>query len=104
MATAVRRRRDLILELLAEIPGVSCNVPDGAFYVFPNVTGLLNRPLKDGIVCKTSDELNNYLLNYAHIACVSGEAFGAPGYLRISYATSEQAITEGMHRFRNSLG
>ena len=104
MAAAFRRRRDLILELLAEIPGVSCGVPDGAFYVFPNVTGLLNRPLKHGVVCATSDELNNYLLNHAHIACVAGEAFGTPGYLRLSYATSEQAITEGMHRFRNSLG
>jgi aspartate aminotransferase len=104
MAVAFHRRRDLIIELLAEIPGVTCNVPDGAFYVFPNVTGVLNRPLKNGTVCTTSDELNNYLLDQAHIACVSGESFGAPGYIRLSYATSEAEITEGMRRFRDSLG
>ena len=103
MAAAFRKRRDLVLELLAAIPGVTCTVPDGAFYVFPNVTGLLNRPLKHGI-CTTSDELNNYLLEHAHIACVSGEAFGAPGYIRLSYATSEAEISEGMQRFRDCLG
>jgi aspartate aminotransferase len=104
MAAAFHRRRDLIMELLAEIPGVTCNTPDGAFYVFPNVSGLLGRPLKNGTVCATSDELNNYLLDQAHIACVSGESFGAPGYIRLSYATSEEQITEGMRRFRDSLG
>lgn len=103
MAAAFHKRRDLIMELLAEIPGVTCNTPDGAFYVFPNVTGLLDKPLKNGVVCKTSDELNNYLLDVAHIACVSGEAFGAPGYIRLSYATSEAEIVEGMRRFRDSL-
>jgi aspartate aminotransferase len=103
MAAAFHKRRDLIMELLAEIPGVSCSVPDGAFYVFPNVTGLLGRPLKNGTVCASSDELNNYLLEQAHIACVSGEAFGAPGYIRLSYATGEAEIVEGMRRFRDSL-
>jgi aspartate aminotransferase len=104
MAAAFHRRRDLILELLAEIPGISCAVPEGAFYVFPNVTGLLGRQLKHGVVCNSSDELNNYLLDHAHIACVSGESFGAPGYIRISYATSEEEIVEGMRRLRESLG
>lgn len=103
MAAAFHRRRDLIMELLAEIPGVTCNTPDGAFYVFPNVTGLLGKPLKGGVICHTSDELNNYLLDQAHIACVSGESFGAPGYIRLSYATSEAEIIEGMRRWRESL-
>ncbi|WP_129671399.1 pyridoxal phosphate-dependent aminotransferase [Candidatus Chloroploca sp. Khr17] len=103
MVAAFHKRRDLILGLLAEIPGVTCNVPDGAFYVFPNVTGLLNKPLKNGVVCATSDDLNNYLLDQAHIACVSGESFGAPGYIRLSYATSEEEIVEGMRRFRESV-
>jgi aspartate aminotransferase len=103
MAAAFHKRRDLILDLLAEIPGISCNTPDGAFYVFPNVTGLLGRPLKNGQVCNTSDELNLYLLDQAQIACVGGESFGAPGYIRLSYATSEQEIIEGMQRFRDSL-
>lgn len=103
MAAEFHKRRDLILELLAEIPGISCDVPDGAFYVFPNVTGLLNRPLKGGRICTTSDELNMYLLETAHIACVAGEAFGAPGYMRLSYATSRHDIIEGMQRLREAL-
>jgi aspartate aminotransferase len=103
MAAAFHKRRDLIMELLAEIPGVSCTIPDGAFYVFPNVSGLLGKPLKGGVVCATSDDLNNYLLDQAHIACVAGEAFGAPGYIRLSYATGEAEIVEGMRRFRDSL-
>ncbi|NJN15247.1 MAG: pyridoxal phosphate-dependent aminotransferase [Oscillochloris sp.] len=103
MAGQFHRRRDLMLELLAEISGVTCNVPDGAFYVFPNVEGLLNRPLRNGIVCRTSEELNLYLLEHAHIACVAGEAFGAPGHIRLSYATAEDEIYAGMNRFRDSL-
>lgn len=103
MAAQFHKRRDLILELLAEIPGVTCTVPDGAFYVFPNVESLLDRPLRNGAVCKTSDELNMYLLEQAHIACVSGEAFGMPGFIRLSYATAENEIVEGMRRFRDSL-
>jgi aspartate aminotransferase len=103
MAKQFHKRRDLILELLAEIPDITCSVPDGAFYVFPNVNGLLNRPLRDGKVCATSDDLTNYLLDTAHIAAVSGEAFGAPGYIRFSYATSEEQIIEGMRRFAAAL-
>jgi aspartate aminotransferase len=103
MAGEFHARRDLILELLAEIPGISCSVPDGAFYVFPNVNGLLNRPLKGGKICRSSDELNMYLLETAHIACVAGEAFGAPGYIRLSYATGRDEIVEGMKRLREAL-
>jgi aspartate aminotransferase len=103
MARQFHKRRDLILDLLAEIPDVTCNVPDGAFYVFPNVTGLLNRPLRNDTVCVTSDDLTNYLLDEAHIAAVSGESFGAPGYIRLSYATGEDQIVEGMRRFAAAL-
>ncbi|MBX0326843.1 pyridoxal phosphate-dependent aminotransferase [Oscillochloris sp. ZM17-4] len=103
MAAQFHKRRDLILDLLAEIPDITCNVPDGAFYVFPNVTGLLNRPLRGDTVCATSDELTNYLLDEAHIAAVSGESFGAPGFIRFSYATSEDQIIEGMRRFAAAL-
>jgi aspartate aminotransferase len=99
MVTAFQGRRDLIVELLSRIPGVTCMVPDGAFYVFPNVTGLLNRPLQDGTVCTTSEELSIYLLDKAHVGIVFGEAFGAPGYLRLSYAQSNESIEEGMRRF-----
>ncbi|MEI8308200.1 MAG: pyridoxal phosphate-dependent aminotransferase [Chloroflexales bacterium] len=103
MAAQFHKRRDIILDLMAGIPGVTCSVPDGAFYVFPNVTGLLNRPLRGGKVCATSDDLTNYLLDEAHIAAVSGEAFGAPGYIRFSYATAEEQIIEGMRRFAAAL-
>jgi aspartate aminotransferase len=103
MAADFRKRRDIILELLAEMPGIACSVPDGAFYVFPNVSGLLNRPLRNGVVCSTSDELTNYFLDEAHIAAVAGEAFGAPGYIRFSYATAEAEIIEGMQRLADVL-
>ncbi|MCU0492519.1 MAG: pyridoxal phosphate-dependent aminotransferase [Chloroflexaceae bacterium] len=99
MVRAFKERRDLIMEALDDVPGVTCSVPDGAFYVFPNVSGLLNRPLAGGTVCASSDELTMYLLEQAHIGVVSGESFGAPGYLRLSYATSNAEISEGMRRF-----
>jgi aspartate aminotransferase len=99
MVGEFHKRRDLILEFFAEIPGVTCAVPDGAFYVFPNVAALLNRPLRNGVSCASTDELTMYLLDQAHIAVISGESFGVPGYLRLSYATSEQEIVEGMQRF-----
>lgn len=103
MVQAFQQRRDLVLAALADIPGVSCTVPDGAFYVFPNVQGLLSTPLGDGTVVQSSFELADYLLNTAHIAFVPGEAFGATGYVRISYAQSEEQLTEGMQRFRRAV-
>ncbi len=104
MVAAFHERRDIILAALAEIPGVICNVPDGAFYVFPNVSGLLNRPLgPSGTLCATCDDLTCFLLEEAHIAVVSGASFGAPGYLRLSYATAREEIIEGMRRFRSAV-
>lgn len=99
MVQAFRSRRDLILAALAQQAGVMCDVPDGAFYVFPNVTALLNRPFANGITCATSLELTDYLLEHAQIGLVPGEAFGAPGYMRLAYAQSEASISEGMRRF-----
>jgi len=96
---AFRERRDVIVAGLTAIPGVTCAIPEGAFYVFPNVEGLLNRPLNGGKVCQTSNELANYLLDHAQIGVVPGEAFGAPGYLRLSYAQSKANILEGLTRF-----
>jgi aspartate aminotransferase len=99
MVTAFHERRDLMLGALNQIPGVHCVVPEGAFYVFPNVRGLLNTPLADGTVCASSEELTSYLLEQAHIGFVPGEAFGAPGYLRMSYAQSPANLSEGLRRF-----
>jgi aspartate aminotransferase len=104
MVKAFRERRDLIGEALSNIPGVTLNpVPDGAFYVFPNVTGLLGKPLRDGTVVDNALDLANYLIDKAHIGTVAGEAFGAPGYIRLSYATSNEEILEGMRRFADAV-
>ncbi|MFP4441016.1 MAG: pyridoxal phosphate-dependent aminotransferase [Chloroflexaceae bacterium] len=103
MVQAFHERRDLIIAALQEIAGVTCMVPDGAFYVFPNVSSLLNRPLKEGAVCATASDLAEYLLDQARIGVVPGEAFGAPGYLRLSYAQSNADIAEGMRRFAEAV-
>jgi aspartate aminotransferase len=104
MVRAFRERRDLIGEALSSLPGVSCTVPDGAFYVFPNVQGLLGRPLgQNGTVCESSQQLTDYLLDTAHIGVVPGEAFGAPGHLRLSYAASNADISEGIARFAEAV-
>jgi aspartate aminotransferase len=103
MVHAFKERRDLMLEALDKIHGVSCMVPDGAFYVFPNVTGLLNRPLGQNTTCTSSNELANYLLECAYIGVVPGEAFGMPGYLRISYAQSNANLIEGIRRFAEAV-
>lgn len=103
MVSAFRERRDLIGELLTSIPGVSLAMPDGAFYVFPDIRGLLGKKLACGVVCHTDDELAEALLEHAHIGVVAGSAFGAPGFLRLSYATSNALIIEGMARLRKAV-
>ena len=98
MREAYARRGVLMHRLLhAPIPGVSCREPQGAFYCFPNVTGLLGRSY-GGVTPATSLELADVLLEQAKVAIVPGEAFGAPGYARFSFATSDQAIQTGIDR------
>jgi aspartate aminotransferase len=105
MLAAFRERRDLIVGLLQAIPGVEVELPDGAFYAFPRVAGLLGRPLGEaGRVCTDDEELASYLLEQAHIGVVPGSAFGAPGFLRLSYATGAEQIAEGMRRFAAAVG
>lgn len=104
MVAAFRERRDRIVALLQAIPGITLTAPDGAFYVFPDVRGLLGRPLAQGQVCTDDDALANLLLEAAHIGVVPGSAFGAPGFLRLSYATSMAQIEEGIRRFRACVG
>lgn len=103
MVSAFRERRDLIGELLTSIPGISLAMPDGAFYVFPDIRGLLGKKLACGVVCHTDDELAEALLEHAHIGVVAGSAFGAPGFIRMSYATSNALIREGMQRFAKAV-
>lgn len=103
MVEAFRSRRGRIVELLRAIPGVSVALPDGAFYAFPNVQGLLGRPFANGQQVADDDALAAYLLDVAHIGVVPGSAFGAPGFLRLSYATSMPLIEEGMRRFAEAV-
>jgi aspartate aminotransferase len=97
MREAFDRRRRAMTRLLNEVDGVGCAEPLGAFYCFPNVTGLLGRALK-GRVSETSAELAAELLDLIKIAVVPGEAFGAPGYFRMSYALGDADLAEGIGR------
>ncbi len=97
MRTAFDRRRRTMVAMLNAIDGVACPEPEGAFYCFPNVTGLLGRSLK-GRVASTSAELAEVLLETIKVAVVPGEAFGAPGYFRLSYALSDGDLEEGLSR------
>lgn len=103
MVKAFRERRDYIIKAMNNMAGVRCALPDGAFYAFPNVEGVLGKSLKGGRICNTSNELAEYLLEEAHVAAVGGEAFGAPGYMRFSYALGLDQIKEGMERMHAAL-
>jgi len=95
-------RRDLILNLLGDIEGFSCNIPEGAFYVFPDVSALFGKTFK-GQKINTATELSLYLLEEALVATVTGEAFGNPNCIRISYAASQDQIIEAVRRIKNAL-
>lgn len=97
MRTAFDRRRVLITGLLDAIPGMTCPLPEGAFYVYPSVRSLVGRTLR-GTVIESSAHLAGLILDEAEVAVVPGEAFGTPGYLRLSYATSDDDIREGVGR------
>ncbi|MBI5673999.1 MAG: pyridoxal phosphate-dependent aminotransferase, partial [Nitrospirae bacterium] len=97
MVEEFSRRRTVIVEGLNKIPGLSCRMPSGAFYAFPNVKGLLGKRGPSGIL-KTPNDLAQYLLHEARIAVVPGEPFGSPEHLRLSYATSMTNITRGLER------
>ena len=105
MGRAFALRRKSIMVALNQVPGVECPEPKGAFYVFPDVTSLLNRPLgPHGNTSRTSSDLAAAILEETHVAAVPGEAFGAPGHLRFSYALSDQDLAEGMRRFQAWIG
>ncbi len=102
MRSAFAKRRQLIVEGLSRLPGFECVPPDGAFYVFPSVSGLIGRRV-GGRSIGSSLELANVLLDEVSVAVVPGEAFGAPGYLRFSYALQDEAIQEGLERLERLL-
>jgi aspartate/methionine/tyrosine aminotransferase len=103
MGVAFDRRRKLIVKMLNEIPGVDCPTPTGAFYVYPSVKGLLGKEIR-GKRPQTSAELATLILEEAEVAAVPGEAFGPSGYLRFSYALSDEDIVEGITRVQKILG
>ncbi|MCB0901596.1 MAG: pyridoxal phosphate-dependent aminotransferase [Actinobacteria bacterium] len=102
MREAFDRRRLTIVGMLNEIPGVTCPVPEGAFYAYPSVRGVLGREIR-GRIPQTSAELAEIILDEAEVAVVPGEAFGTQGYLRLSYALGDEDLVEGVQRIANLL-
>ena len=102
MVNAFHSRRDLVVKLLREIPGIKINVPEGAFYVFPDVSSFFGKTL-NGTLINNADDFSMYLLAKANVATVTGDAFGNPNCIRFSYATSEEILTEAMKRIKEAL-
>jgi aspartate/methionine/tyrosine aminotransferase len=102
MKVAFDRRRRTMVGMLNDIEGVNCPVPQGAFYVYPSVKGLLGRTIR-GVTPQTSAELAALILDEAEVAVVPGEAFGPSGYLRLSYALGDADLTEGVSRLQKLL-
>lgn len=102
MIDEFHKRRDLILELLGEIKGFNLNVPEGAFYVFPDISSFFGKTL-NGTTINNASDLSMYLLENANVATVTGEAFGNPNCIRISYAASEKELREAISRIKAVL-
>lgn len=102
MVAIFRQRRDMMLDLLREIPGLKVNVPTGAFYIFPNIKGLIGKQF-NGKKITCGDDLANFLLDEAHVALVGGDSFGDPESIRISYATSEDKLRESARRIKEAV-
>ena len=103
MRRAFERRRNLVVELARQIPGLKVNEPQGAFYLFPEVSAYLGKSAPDGRTIATSGDLAMYLLECGHVATVDGAAFGVEGYIRMSYATGDDKIREAMRRIADAL-
>ena len=102
MVDEFRSRRDLILKLLNNIEGFKCNIPDGAFYVFPDISHFFGKTINDFSI-KNASDMSMFLLENALVATVTGEAFGNPNCIRISYAASKEQIIEAVNRIKKSL-
>ncbi|UOQ55400.1 pyridoxal phosphate-dependent aminotransferase [Hymenobacter cellulosivorans] len=103
MVAAYRRRRDLVLAQVKEISGFKTPTPSGAFYIFPDVSAYFGRTAPDGTVINTATDLALYMLNEAHVAAVTGEAFGAPNCIRFSTAAADEKLQEAFRRIKVSL-
>lgn len=102
MRQAFERRRDLVVELAKAIPGIRVNKPQGAFYLFPDVSSFIGKRCGDRVISSSGD-VAMYLLDVAHVATVDGAAFCLPGYIRLSYATSDELIREAIRRIGEAL-
>lgn len=102
MVEAFKNRRDLVVKLAKEIPGLKINIPEGAFYLFPDVSSFFGKTLRGNII-KNADDFSMYLLSEANVATVTGDAFGNPDCIRISYATSEKILIEAFKRIQLAL-
>lgn len=102
MIDKFHERRDLVLGLLGEIEGFNLNVPEGAFYVFPDISAFFGKTL-NGVTINNASDFSLYLLEHANVATVTGEAFGNPNCIRISYAASEKELKEAIARIKSAL-
>jgi aspartate aminotransferase len=102
MIDEFHKRRDLLLQLLGEIDGFKLNVPEGAFYVFPDISDFFGKNLNGRVINNASD-FAMYLLEEANVATVTGEAFGNPDCIRISYAASEKELREAVERIKAAV-
>lgn len=102
MREEYKKRRDLVYELLKEIPGLKTSLPDGAFYFFPEISSYFGKKHENGTI-NSAEDLCMYLLHDAHVSIVTGAAFGSPNNVRFSYASSEEILREGMKRIKESL-
>lgn len=104
MKEAFKRRRQLVYDLLNDIPGVKTNMPEGAFYFFPEISSFFGKKDQNGHVIKNSGDLALYLLHVGHIATVGGDSFGNDNYIRLSYAASDESLREALRRMKEALG
>jgi len=104
MKEAFARRRQLVYDLLKDIPGIKTNLPEGAFYFFPEISSFFGKKDADGNVIKNSSDLALYLLNVGHVATVGGDSFGNDNYIRLSYAASDESLVEALKRIKEALG
>ncbi len=102
MVDEFKTRRDIIIDLLREIDGFKVNVPEGAFYVFPDISDFFGKTI-DGVTINSASDFSLFILEKANVATVTGDAFGAPKCIRMSYAASELQIREAIKRIKEAL-
>lgn len=104
MVASFRARRERVMELLADLPGIHCDPPPGAFYVFPDVSAFFGKTTPQGDRIQGADDLCMYLLHQGHVSCVTGTAFGEPNCIRLSFANSLENIEKGLKKWKEALG